>query len=54
MEQFKSKIDADIAQAVKLGDTGTPGVYVNGVEVTPGYVPGINNVTDAVNKAMGK
>ncbi len=52
--QFKGRIDADIAQAKNLGATGTPSVYVNGVQVAPGYVPGFNNVLDAVNKAMGK
>lgn len=52
--QFKDKIDADYNQAVKLGVTGTPSVFVNGTEVSPGYIPDYSQMQQAINAALAK
>ena len=44
----KAKIDADMAQAAKLGVSGTPTVFVNGVEVIPGYIPTYEQIQQAI------
>ena len=51
---FKSKIDGDIAAATKLGVDGTPSIFVNGVQVTPGYIPTYDLILQAVAAAEAK
>ena len=51
---FKAKIDADIAFATKLGVDGTPSLFVNGVQVTPGYMPTYNLILQAIKDAGAK
>jgi protein-disulfide isomerase len=51
---FKEKIDADIAAATKLGVDGTPAIFVNGVQVTPGYMPTYNLILQAIQEAEAK
>jgi protein-disulfide isomerase len=51
---FKSKIDADIASGTKLGVDGTPSIFVNDVQVTPGYMPTYDLILQAITAAEGK
>jgi len=51
---FKAKIDADIAAGAKLGVDGTPSIFVNGVQVTPGYMPTYDLILQAVSAAEAK
>jgi protein-disulfide isomerase len=51
---FKGKIDADIASGKKLGVDGTPSIFVNGVQVTPGYMPTYDLILQAVTAAEGQ
>jgi protein-disulfide isomerase len=51
---FKGKIDADIASGTKLGVDGTPSIFVNGVQVTPGYMPTYDLILQAVTAAEAK
>jgi protein-disulfide isomerase len=51
---FKAKIDADIAAGTKLGVDGTPSIFVNGVQVTPGYMPTYDLILQAVAAAEAK
>ena len=51
---FKGKIDTDIAAGLKLGVNGTPSIFVNGVQVTPGYMPTYNLILQAVEAAEAK
>jgi protein-disulfide isomerase len=51
---FKDKIDADIAAGTKLGVNGTPSIFVNGVQVTPGYIPTYDLILQAIAAAGGK
>jgi protein-disulfide isomerase len=51
---FKDKVDADIASGTKLGVDGTPSIFVNGVQVTPGYMPTYDLILQAIAAAEGK
>ena len=51
---FRAKIDADIAAGAKLGVNGTPSIFVNGVQVTPGFMPTYNLILQAVEAAEAK
>lgn len=52
--RFKGKIDADIASGKKLGVNATPSLFVNGVQVTPGYMPSYDKVLQAIQAAGAK
>lgn len=49
---FQSKIDGDLALGQSLGVTGTPTVYVNGKEVTPGQAPSYDQLKAAIAAAQ--
>ncbi len=51
-KKYKGEIAADIAQAEKLNVTGTPSLFVNGVQVSPGYVPSFEQISEAVQAAL--
>ena len=50
--RYQDEIDADIADAVTYGVTGTPSVFVNGVQVTPGMVPTFEQLSAAIQAAL--
>lgn len=51
---FKGKIDGDIAAGTKLGVQGTPSIFVNNVQVSPGYMPTYDLITQAITAAEAK
>jgi protein-disulfide isomerase len=51
---FKTNIDADIAAGTKLNVEGTPSIFVNGVQVTPGYMPTYDLIEQAITAAAAK
>jgi protein-disulfide isomerase len=50
---FKSEIDSDYDLGLRYGVQGTPTVFVNGTSVTPGYVPGYEDLKAAIDAALG-
>ena len=50
----KAQIDADIAGGLKLGVDGTPSVFVNGQQVTPGYIPSFSAIQELVDQLTPK
>jgi protein-disulfide isomerase len=50
--KYQSQIDQDIRDALALGISGTPSVFVNGKAVSPGYVPGFEDIKAAVEAAL--
>jgi protein-disulfide isomerase len=52
--RFKEKIDADIAAAINLGVNATPAIFVNGVQVTPGFMPTYNLILQAIEEEGAK
>ena len=51
--RFKSQINEEISLGRNRGITGTPTVFVNGVDVSPGKVPSFDQVLQAVQAAAG-
>ncbi len=49
---FKTEIDADYSLGYSLRIGGTPAVYVNGVNVKPGFIPTFEEVAAAVEAAL--
>ena len=52
--KHKDQINADLADGVKMGVSGTPSVFVNGTLIVPGKVPTIDDIRAAVNAALGQ
>jgi protein-disulfide isomerase len=50
--RYRDEIQADYDLGTEMGVTGTPSVFVNGVHVTPGFVPGFDDVRQAVEAAL--
>lgn len=51
--RYESEINQDLADGNRAGVSGTPSVFVNGQQLTPGYVPGYDEIAAAVNAALG-
>ena len=50
---FQSQIDKDMALGRDRGITGTPTVFINGVDIAPGRVPTFEEIQQAVQAANG-
>jgi protein-disulfide isomerase len=51
--QFQSQVNKDMALGRDRGITGTPTLFVNGVDVAPGKVPSFEQIQQAVQAANG-
>ncbi len=49
---YSTQIEADYQQGVSMGVSGTPTVFVNGKEVTPGYAPTWDQLKAAIDAAI--
>jgi protein-disulfide isomerase len=49
---YRSDIDQDKADGTAVGVTGTPSVFVNGQQLTPGFVPSYQQISEAVNAEL--
>jgi protein-disulfide isomerase len=50
--RYQKDIDADLALGKQMGVAGTPSVFVNGVDIKPGYVPSFDEIKAAVEAAL--
>lgn len=50
--KYQSKIDADLQLVSERGVTGTPSVFVNGIEASPGQVPTYERIMELVQQAL--
>jgi protein-disulfide isomerase len=50
--QFKAEIDKDFMDGKDQGVSGTPSVLVNGVHITPGYIPSYADLANAIDAAL--
>jgi len=50
--RYKDQIEADFQAGVDNGVTGTPSVFVNGIQVSPGYVPSYEEAAQAIDAAL--
>lgn len=51
--RFQNQINDDLALGKAMGITGTPTVFVNGVDISPGRVPSFEQILQAVQAASG-
>ena len=51
--RFQSQIDKDMDLGKDKGITGTPTVFINGVDIAPGKVPSFEDIQKAVQAANG-
>jgi protein-disulfide isomerase len=51
-DRFKSTIDTDINAGTIAGVSGTPSVFVDGKEVSPGLLPAYADIQKAINAAL--
>lgn len=52
--RYKAEIDADRALGDELGVSGTPTVFVNRKQLTPGFVPSFADIAQAVEAALSQ
>lgn len=50
--RYQKEIDADLALGLQMGVTGTPSIFVNGVNVKPGFVASFEEIKAAVEAAL--
>lgn len=50
--RYRAEINQDKADGQQVGVSGTPSVFVDGLQLTPGYVPSYQEVSDAVEAAI--
>lgn len=53
-ELYQDKIDEDIQLGIDMGVGGTPSLFVNGVDVSPGRVPTFEQIKAAVEAALAE
>ena len=50
--RYSDSVKQELADGQALGITGTPSVFVNGIEVTPGYVPSFDQLSASIDAAL--
>lgn len=50
--RYQDEIQADYELGVEMGVSGTPSVFVNGEQTTPGKIPGFEDIQQAVEAAL--
>lgn len=50
--QFSAEIEKDFADGANQGVSGTPSVFVDGVQITPGYIPSYAELSAAIDAAL--
>lgn len=49
---FRDEIQEDFNDGRSRGVTGTPAVFVNGVQITPGFIPSFDDISEAVEAEL--
>lgn len=50
--KYQTQVDADLKYGNELGVTGTPTVFVNGIDASPGQVPSFERIMELVQQAL--
>jgi protein-disulfide isomerase len=50
--RYASEIADDLTKVKNYNITGTPSVFVNGVIVSPGFVPSVEQLSTAIDSAL--
>ncbi|MEJ2597605.1 MAG: DsbA family protein [Anaerolineales bacterium] len=51
-DKHQSQIAAEYQEGQQAGVTGTPSIFVNGKEVSPGYIPTYDDLKKAIQAAL--
>jgi protein-disulfide isomerase len=52
VDKHQNQIDTEYQEGQQAGVTGTPSVFVNGKEVSPGYIPTYDDLKKAIQAAL--
>jgi len=50
--RYRDEIQADFDLGSEMGVSGTPSVFVNGQQITPGFVPSFDDIRQAIEMAL--
>lgn len=50
--RYREQIDQDYADGAAIGVSGTPSIFVNGQQVTPGYIPSYEELSQVIEAAL--
>jgi protein-disulfide isomerase len=50
---YQAEIQNDYSEGKQMGVTGTPAVFVNGVQIAPGFIPSYDQIVQAIDDAIG-
>lgn len=51
--QYQSEIQNDYSDGSQRGVSGTPAVFINGVQLAPGFIPSYDQIVQAIDDAIG-
>jgi protein-disulfide isomerase len=51
-KRFNAQIDQDFAAGLALGAQGTPSIFLDGTQMTPGYLPTYDQIAKAIDTAI--
>jgi len=51
-DRYRDEIQTDFELGTEMGVSGTPSVFVNGQHITPGFVPGFEDLQQAIEAAL--
>jgi protein-disulfide isomerase len=51
--EYQAEIQKDYSEGKQMGVSGTPAVFVNGVQIVPGFIPSYDQIEQAINNAIG-
>ncbi|MFC2028741.1 DsbA family protein [Chloroflexota bacterium] len=51
-DKFADQISQDFADGQAMGVSGTPSVFINGVQITPGFVPSYEQLSSIIDAAL--
>lgn len=50
--RYRDEIETDKSSGVDAGVTGTPSIFVNGRQISPGFVPSFSQITEAIDAEL--
>jgi protein-disulfide isomerase len=51
--EYQAEIQSDYSEGTQLGVGGTPSVFVNGVQLSPGLIPSYDQIVEAIDSVIG-
>ncbi len=51
--EYQAEIQNDYSEGKQMGVSGTPAVFVNSVQIAPGFIPSYDQIVQAIDDAIG-